>query len=153
MTRWTWLLLPFAVGCTVLSEPADDEQAIARLRQELAAAMNAGNVERILELFTDDVVLMPPGAPLVRGAGAARQMFVGLFTQVTLDETWTSEEILVTGDVAYDWSSYAVRVTTVASGESVDESGQNFFVARRARDGTWKYSRLIWNRDQPPSSE
>ena len=80
-----------------------------------------------------------------------RTTFDGVFAQVALHETWTTDEIVVAGDLAYDWSSYVVTITPRGDRELSEEIGQNFFIARRQQDGSWKYSRLIWNRDEAPS--
>lgn len=44
-----------------------DSEAIRKTTADLAAAFNAKDVDRILTLFTDNSVFMPPNAPLLRG--------------------------------------------------------------------------------------
>lgn len=146
---WKWIL-PMLVG-SIACSPSADTEALRSLSNAFAAAMNAGDVDAIVSLVTADVVMMPPGEPPVRGADAVRSMFDGVFAQVALHEMWTSEEIIVAGELAYDWSSYVVTIAPRGEGKPLEEMGQNFFVAQRQQDGSWKYSRLIWNRDEAPS--
>jgi uncharacterized protein (TIGR02246 family) len=148
---WKWIC-PLLVG-SIACSPSADTEALRNLNSAFAAAMNAGDVDAIVSLITADVVMMPPGAPPVRGVDAVRATFDGVFAAVALHETWTSEELVIAGagELAYDWSSYVVTITPRGEGEPSTELGQNFFVARRQQDGTWKYSRLIWNRDEAPS--
>ena len=143
-------VLPLLVGSIACASSADTEP-LQRLNSALAAAMNAGDVDAIASLLTGDVVMLPPGVPPVRGVDAVRATFEGMFAQVALNETWTTEEIVVAGDLAYDWSRYVVTITPLGEGEPSTDLGQNLFIARRQQDGSWRYARLIWNRDEAPS--
>ena len=133
-----------------MTQPQSEIEAIQKLNDEFAAAMNASDVDAILSLITADIVMMPPGAPPARGTDAVRALFEGMFSRMKLHEVWTSEEIVVEGDLAYDWSSYVTTVTP-HGGTSSEVRGQNLYVARRQTDGSWKYSRVMWNSDEAPS--
>lgn len=150
---WTSIFLTVALSLALLAgqQNAVDDDAIRQLNRDFAAAMNAGDVDALVTMMTDDVVMMPPGAAPVHGAEAVRRTFDEMFEQVVLHETWTSVEVVVDGEHAYDWSRYNVRITARESGESVEEKGQNLFVARREAEGAWKYARLMWNTDHPQS--
>ena len=147
--RHVWL-----VALTACASPADrpgDADAIRALNAAFADALNAGDVDALATLVTEDIVMMPPGAPPVAGVEALRSTFGSMFESISLEETWTSREIHIDGDLAYDWSGYTVTISVEGQDEPRTERGQNLFVAVRQADGTWKYSRMMWNTDGPSS--
>ena len=48
--------------------------AIEELRQKDIAASKAFNVDRLVSLWTEDGILIPPGTDVVRGKAAIRDM-------------------------------------------------------------------------------
>ena len=56
-------------GCTPAAAPpaidtADDEAALKAATRTWLEAYNAGDVEKIVALYAEDALLMPPGAPV-----------------------------------------------------------------------------------------
>ena len=155
--RMLWLVLGCLVAgaCSPVPRDSDttdprpredqDVEAIRELSRGFARALSSGDVDGILELTTADVVVMPPNSPAVEGADAAAALFEGIFAAVQLDERWEPREIVVERDLAFEWSRYDVTVTPVG-GEPTQETGDNLNIASRQPDGSWKYSRMMWNR-------
>ena len=67
-----------------------------------------------------------------------------------LEETWSSEEIVVAADWAFTRGTYSSTFTPRAGGEPVQENGKSLWILERQADGSWKYARAIWNSDNPP---
>jgi uncharacterized protein (TIGR02246 family) len=61
------------------SRHPDDLRAIAELGERWVAAVNAGDVKRILSLVADDVVFLPANMPPVRGKVAVELMYRDFF--------------------------------------------------------------------------
>lgn len=63
--------------------------------------MNDRNIDRILDLVTDDVVFMPPNALSIIGRTALEQTYREFFAKLEVDQTFAPEEIQVGGDWAF----------------------------------------------------
>ncbi len=116
----------------------NDEQAIRDLIDTWMAATKAGAIDRVLGLMTDDVVFLTPGRPLMRGkadfAEALRTM-----GDAALDATSTVEEVHVTGDWAWAWTTLSIAVTPLA-GATVHRKGTTLSIFRK-RGGAWALHR------------
>ena len=147
------LIAVTASGCAPKVDVEADKAAIRTLHDQTAAASNAGD---LAALFTDDAVFMPPNEPAVIGKEAIRTWAQGLFDQFTFEETVTTEEVQVAGDWGFTRVTYTAKVTPKAGGEPQEETGKCIYIVHRQPDGSWKYTRCIWNSDQPapgPASE
>lgn len=69
-------------------------ETLEELRQREVHAAEAGDVEALLALRTDDFVAMPPGHPPVRGTQDVRVFLEGMFSAISIRETVTSETVV-----------------------------------------------------------
>lgn len=152
---WTFV---FALGFGACTSGADDGssmdadvQAITDLRTQEIAAAEAGSVEELLALRTEDFVAMPPGQPPVHGQAEVRAFLQQMFDAVTLEETVTSEEVVVAGDWAYDRGTFTGTATIRETGDAIEVNGKYLWVVERQPDGSWKYSVQMWSDNQPPA--
>ena len=127
-----------------------DMEAINKVLEQEVAAINAGDVEAFVALFTDDAVLMPPGDPAGIGTQAVRSWTQELFDQFTVQYTATSEEIVVAGNWAFQRLSITLTLTPVAGGDPIQLNAKGIHICQRQGDGSWKLTRDIWNDDNPP---
>jgi len=137
-------------ACSAATAPVDqsaDEAALKASTNTWLAAYNAGDVEKIVALYSDDGVLMPPHAAVAKGKAAIRAF-------ITADTAGAkaagvklvngSSTVGVVGDTGWEAGSYTV---TVASGATVD-SGSYISVSRKV-NGQWLYIRDTYNSDRP----
>jgi ketosteroid isomerase-like protein len=106
--------------------------------------------EAMANLYAEDALLMPPGAPAVRGRAAIRT-FLADDAAKTKAAGMTLRNASVTGtgingDLGWISGSYTVHD---ASGATID-SGSYLSVHRRTA-GSWPYIRDIWNSDRAPA--
>ena len=121
---------------------SDDIAAINDLREHEIAAAKAGDVGTLLSLRVDDFVAMPPDQPAVRGREAVRGFLQGLFDQIDWEGTFTSEDVVVAGDWAYDRGIFTGTATPSGGGgepvkmpdERVSSLTMSFGVVRRRSD-------------------
>lgn len=107
-------------------------------------AFNRGDAAGCAAFFTEDVMLLPPGEPMLRGREAfietyqerMRQSVGGTHTNVLID-------FGVEGDMAYQIGTYAI------ADADPPERGKFVNVLKRQSDGTWKVCVSIFNSDQP----
>jgi len=138
-------------ACAPAASPAADttadEAALKAATSTWIEAYNAGEVEKMVALYEDDAVLMPPHAPVAQGHAAMRT-FLNAETAGAkaagvklVPGTSTAG---VSGDTGWESGSYTV---TNASSATVD-SGSYLSVSHKW-NGKWLYHRDTWNSDQP----
>ncbi len=84
------------------SEPADDVREVERVVERIIAADNAGDLESVLALYTEDAILMPPDSPIVQGKAAIRERYRAGFEQFHMNLSMVSEETQVAGNWAFN---------------------------------------------------
>jgi uncharacterized protein (TIGR02246 family) len=131
------------------SRPASGEHvAIRRVAAELLAAVNAGDVARVMAVWASDGVLMPPHRPPVHGRAAIEQYFRELFARASLTFAFTSSVVEAFGDGAVERLTYTARVVPNGGGAAVEDSGTGLHVYRRAPHGAWLLAQDIWHSDR-----
>ena len=136
------------MGCQSVPERGHDADtaAIRLLSEEWGRALSARDVPRLLSMMTDDAVLLAPGMPPIEGRAAARALYESVFQRFDrIDQTVSTQEIIVSGDWACSWGTEATRLTVAGTGAMVELKGSGMAVMRRERDGTWKFARAINN--------
>ena len=132
------------------SSTESDVEAIKRVNVELINAFNAGDVSAAVALAMDDAVDLPPNRPAIIGKEAIRSFVQSDFDRFTMNFADEIVEIEVAGDLAYIWTNYSVTLTPKDVGKPIGNNGKWLKVLRRQPDGSWKFSRNIWNSDNPP---
>lgn len=105
-------------------------------------AFNTGDAAACAALFSEDVTLMPPGEPMIRGREAFTEMYKSRITKNT-GGTHTNALIDygVDGDLAYEIGTYAL------ADADPPERGKFVNVLKRQPDGTWQVTVSIFNSD------
>lgn len=130
-----------------------DVAAIARQTAALLEAVNGSNLAGVLDVWSDDGVLMPPHHPSVHGRLAIEQYFTQLFQRSRLRFSFKSSRIEVSGGLAFERVEYAASVWPTGGGQEVRDVGKGLHVYRRLPDGCWKLVMDIWNSDGQSRSE
>jgi uncharacterized protein (TIGR02246 family) len=129
----------------------DDERAIRALVSDWLAASQAGDLQAVLDLMTDDVLFLVPGqAPFGKQAFAA--MSEGM-KDVRFEGTSDIQEVQVFGNVAYLRNHLRITITPPDGGPVMHRSGQTLSVLRKEADGQWRLARdanLVVS--EPPTS-
>jgi uncharacterized protein (TIGR02246 family) len=130
---------------------ADDAAAIQAVTAAWVKGYNAGNTDAIVALYAEDAVVMPPGAPPLRGHAAIRQYLVkdiagSQAAGITL-VLGSVNDVGVSGNLAWHSGTYSV---TNKSGATIDTG--KYLEARRKVGGKWQIIRDIWNSDTPSAA-
>jgi ketosteroid isomerase-like protein len=123
-----------------------DAQAIRQATSTLATAFNAKDVDRILSLYTDNSVFMPPNKPLLRGRASLKGFYEGLLKGGSTDLKLTPEDVAGHGPIAYESGSYSMM-----NGPTHDR-GKFLFVFRNM-GGIWKIEYTSWSSDLPAATD
>jgi len=117
-----------------------DEHEIRAVHSAWIVAVNAGDLERLLTLATDDAVFINPGqAPFGRDGFSLG--FSAAHKQARIDCTSELEEVVIAGEVAYTRSRDALSVTRRGGGEATKLAGYRITVYRKQPDGRWLLAR------------
>ena len=129
---------------TALSEA--DIAAIRAVTEAFPGHMESADRGGIAELYTEDAVLMPGGAPTVRGRQAIREFMSG-FPPITRMEL-SIDEIDGRGDLAFVRGPFAMTMQPEGAPAPVKMVGKYIEIRQRQADGSWLISRDIFNTDE-----
>lgn len=157
-SRYLFVLAASALALTACAPPAppppDTAADEAALKADPGAWMesyNAGNADAIAEHYTDDALLMAPGAPAQQGKAAIREFIAADIVKSKAAglkfNNGDATGVGVSGDMG--WVSGVFTVTD-ASGATID-AGKYLSVFRRT-NGQWKLIRDTWNSDMAPAA-
>jgi uncharacterized protein (TIGR02246 family) len=149
-------LLCFTFGCQqgeeVAEEPAVDVEAdieaIRKIPVDFNAAMSTGNVDKLVSLFADDAVRIPPNNPPFVGKEAIRGLFQQHLDQFTVQSEGVIVDLKVSGDLAFFRGSWNSIDTPKDGGEPFKGNGSFVQVVQKQPDGSWKVICNIWSNEQ-----
>ena len=127
------------------------KEAIDKARAEITEGWLKNDAEAILNNMTEDAMFLGAGEHPVKGASAIREWLAGFFTQVKFTNLPQSEdrEVIVSGDLAVERSSYDWKWILVDNNELVNDQGTFMGIWRRQSDGSWKESHIMWHSWNP----
>lgn len=126
---------------------AADRDAIAAAASRFSAAFENGDIDGLVDSYTEDAVLLPRNAT-VRGRDAIRRRFAAGATDVLRHAT-CSRSLDLHGDVAIDVGTwFAVQES---GGDRTRAAGRYLVAWRRAADGRWRMSHDAWHVPSPPA--
>jgi len=116
----------------------NDERAIRELVATWMMASQAGDIDTVLGLMTDDVVFMVPGRePFGKEAFAAASQGMSGMRMVGSSDI---RELVVLGDIAYLRNHIALTVTP-PGGAPMRRAGYTLTILRKGPDGRWRLAR------------
>ena len=148
------LPLAAALGCVVAgcapdgpTSQAADEAAIAEFNRQYLAAINEGDIGALADLTTEDHMMIASGGDPLAGKQALVDAMTGAFQRLNFDESWTPQETVVSGDLAYQRGTFVVLATPKAGGDQSRTAGNFLRIYRRQPDGAWFMVRDSFNSD------
>ena len=122
-----------------------DRNAITARIADFDKSILARDWPAVVSAYTEDAVLFPPNAPIVKGRAAIRQFFSGFPKIMAFKQSPTEIEGL--GDLAYPWGTYEMTMIPPGAKAPQRDQGKVLSVWRRQPDGSWLASRVSWNSD------
>jgi ketosteroid isomerase-like protein len=119
-----------------------DTAAIRKVDADFAAAFNAKDMDKLLALYAENSVFMPPNKPLLRGREPLKGFFADMFAQGATDLKMEPVDIGGHGPIAFQSGTF-----TLTTGPTYDR-GKYLFVMRRTGD-KWLFQHTIWSSDLP----
>jgi len=146
------------VGCTAKPTAAAagtdaDEAAVRQTLVEVERQINQGDLG-FVNVFAKDAVIIAPSAPDVAGIDAIRAMYSGAMEKTVMNVHFSTEEVTVAGDLAYEHGTYTLKITDKASGQTLqDVKNKHVHILKRQPDGTWKTWRMMVNSAEPEPNQ
>lgn len=123
----------------------NEEDAIRRVVQDIVAADNVQDFERVMSLYTEDAVLMAPSGPDGVGSDDIRAHYMNLFSTTTFQITTRIDEVIVCNDLATIRGVNDVVATDSDSGKITPVASKYFMRLRRESADEWRIAHLMWS--------
>lgn len=151
------LCLVLCLGCSRTASAPDaapDSRAQADARAQVAssiaaliAADNAGDLDAVVERYSEDAILLGPSSPPVTGRAAIREHYGRLFEMYRFDVAFQSSETRAFGEWAFDRGVTSGTLTPLDGSAPITVHDRYLMILQR--DGSeWRVARLMWNPDQ-----
>jgi uncharacterized protein (TIGR02246 family) len=120
---------------------SDDLQTMQTLSDRLAAAFNSGDSARIAQLYSEDAILMPPGANMFKGRDGVEKYWSSA-AHTVMDTKLTAVEVRSTDQAsAQEIGSFTAR----SRGARPREIGGKFVILWKKAGDDWQVAVDIWN--------
>ncbi len=124
--------------------PADDNaarDAIAKIRTGWKDAANKHDAAAVAALYADDATMVGTGIPVANGK-AEIQTRLGQILPGSTTSAIDSKDLVISGDVAYDYGTYSQTVTP-PKGKAMPINGYYVVTLKKGSDGSWKMLRHL----------
>ena len=128
-----------------LSNP--DVAAIVQIAKDFSKAIAANDFQRVIDVYSPDVVYMSPGAQDAVGKDAVAQGWGDMLSTYSVRVDVHIVEVKILGDYAYDRATFTMSMKPKAGGETQDMGGRVFEVLRK-EGGKWKSLRVMVNSEK-----
>jgi ketosteroid isomerase-like protein len=107
-----------------------------------------GNATAVGGLYTEDALLMPPNAEMIRGRDRTTRFWDGAIRMGVKDAVLSTVEIHQQGDTVQEVGNYTLRIQPQGLAPFEDK-GKYVVLWKQCDDGTWRLHRDIWNSSLP----
>ncbi len=133
------LLVPVA-ACNQAVSSLDSAQTIRDIEAKWNQDYSVRDVDRLLDHYSDDAVLMAPGLPPSVGKKAIRKVLSRMVADPALSLKFSAARIDVAAsvDLGYSQGSYLMTITSPQTKHVIHDYGSYVTMYRREADGTWR---------------
>ena len=129
------------------NDPVTVRSAIDAQLARFTDAMMKGDTVTMHSVYTEDAMILPPNAKIIRNRAEHSAYDKAMFSAVTIPSAKiTSTDVIVTGDYAIETGTYTMTMKP-RTGKAISDTGKYVAVWRKQADGTWKMIRDIFNSD------
>lgn len=117
-----------------------DVQAIKNIEAQWNKDFAAKDADKLAAHYTDNAVLMNPGAPPSVGQDAIRKTIGAMVGDPAFSLKFepTQVEVSKSGDMAYTQGTYEMTMTDAGTRKVVNDKGTYLTVYEKQPDGSWK---------------
>ena len=126
--------------------------ALAKIREAWVQDLRTKQLEPILKFYAPDAVFLQPTGERITGSAALRTLFQTIMATFNSDLTLHSQNLEISGDLAYDSGDFQETLTTIASGARITAKGSYIFIFKRQPNGSWQIVQHVWTGTPPPGT-
>jgi ketosteroid isomerase-like protein len=147
-TAVTAAVLALALGASACGGVQDDQftmgdgDALRKVDADFVKAFNAKDLDKILTMYSDNSVFMPPNAPSLKGREPLKSFYKEMFARGAVDLRMDPADVGGHGPIGFQNGTYSLT-----AGDTRDR-GKFLFVMRKMA-GNWKFEHTIWSSDFP----
>ena len=132
-----------AAACLCLPVPAmaQDKAAIQSLNDRFVQAFNTGDAAAVAALYTEDAVILPPGAEMMKGKSAIQAFWKGATEQLGDGKLTTADVKPMGSETAREIGTFSFRT----KGSQPQEITGKYVVVWEKFGSDWKLATDIWN--------
>lgn len=135
-----------------MTAPAQNEAEIRSTLQAYNAALNGGNTDAVLPLYTPDGIFMPPYSLSAVGQDAVRTAYGAVFRELKFNVKFDIAEVVEMAPTwAYVRTNSAGTTLHHSTGKTTSEANQELFIFRKGDDGHWRIARYSFSPTNPPA--
>jgi uncharacterized protein (TIGR02246 family) len=127
----------------------EDIAAIKAIGPAIDKATLEWDIEALLDVWTEDTLLMNQNAPIVKGREGVAAYYKAAESATYTDHKHELLEVDGYGDIAYARGAYRVAFIAEGATEPTQLEGKTLLILRKQSDGRWRISRFCWNSDLP----
>jgi ketosteroid isomerase-like protein len=147
------VIIPAAEG----APPRKRAKVASAIRHAFESAENAGDADLAAGLLAEDAVLMLPDFPVQEGRVACTRFMRDIMSwsrsQFERHITYSSAEVAVIGDMAFDRGTFSFTVAPKSGGDVTRVTGRYLWLLRRTAAEPWRIARLIVSRNDESDRE
>ena len=125
----------------VVPASAQDKATIQSVNDRFAEAFNKDDAAAVAALYTEDAILLPPGAEMVQGRGGIQAFWKGAAAQIGEMRLTTVDLKPLGSDAAREVGTFTARTKGQPSQEVVGK----YVVVWQKVGSDWKLATDIWN--------
>jgi len=127
--------------CLPATAKAQDQTTIQNLNDQFGKSFNAGDIAAVAAHYTEDAVVLPPGAEMVMGRNAILTFWKAAYEQIG-DIKLTAVDVKPLGsNAAREIGTFSLRT----KGSQPQEVSGKYVVVWEKVGAEWKLAADIWN--------
>lgn len=130
----------------MMEKEPDAAAGIASSSAAFEAAFNSGNAAGVAAYYTENAVLLPPGAARVDGRAKIQELWQGYVDAGLGDIDLMTVDIDAHGDTATELGRFSITAPD-GKGGRVTVAGNYIVQWKMGEDGVWRLHWDIWNDD------
>lgn len=148
----TSLAILVLTGCNQLSSHDAAVKAIQDTETQWNQDYASRDVDRIMNHYADDAVMIVPGTPVSNGKAAIREGVKPMAADpaMVLKFASTRVEVAKSADLAWSQGTYTLTFTDPQSQQVINDHGSYVTTYRKEPDGSWKAVADIVTSEVPP---
>jgi ketosteroid isomerase-like protein len=121
-----------------------DIQLIIELRVNWSASLQRKQLQKAMDLFTEDAIFYSPGDKSLVGKKAISTLYRQVMTQFTSHCHLQSEGVSICGSLAYDSGSYSETLVDTQTRKINVLKGSYLMTLKKQAGNVWKITRIMW---------